>query len=302
MAVRENIAVGNLRLCWLALALLACDSTIVTPNAEEQCRLGGGRWDTVNCAGQGDVCDRAVCEAASGDGCVCDVGCWDGERCRDEAPPPPPRCYNTCDEAPAFDCVATCVPDSPSRSPVCIGGAWACPPEEGYFSESLCDGEPAVGECGGHADVPCPEGLHCDYGPDSDGTCGRSGKMGVCAEGGTCGEFDRDEACSCAGWTNTKPHCGPDDPFVDSGTYAVCEEVDSTVPRCGLWLYCQESRYCVRTPGPLPGVFDYQCENLGFDSETDPHVASCEALADHPCGGDCAEVGDAVILTCGCDS
>jgi hypothetical protein len=37
---------------------------------------------------------------------------------------------------------------------------------------------------------------------------------------------------------------------------------------------------------------------VGFDSEDDPHTASCAGLADHPCGADCVEVGASVILTC----
>lgn len=250
--------------------------------------------------GAQDSCGLIACENTLGEGCLCPQGrCWDGESCLSETETiaAVSRCYNTCDQPAEFDCVASCKPDRPKVSPTCIGSAWICPPEQGYFSSSLC-GAHLPAECGGLAEVQCAEVLFCDYGDDNDGTCGRSGQMGACLEYRGCGEYVRDEACSCGGWVNTTPHCGPDDPFVDSGTYAICDEPREIAPRCGMWLYCGGSQYCVRTPTDQAGVFDYDCASIGWDSEDDPHTASCAGLAEEPCGADCAEVGGVVILTC----
>jgi hypothetical protein len=238
--------------------------------------------------------------------CLDGGGAWDGTKCVEEEPPAltTDRCYETCDAEPSFRCIPTCDPDDATKIkaelPSCVGDAWVCPPEKGFFPSTLC--ATPGGGCGGVENLPCPPGSYCSYGEVDDGTCGRSGQTGTCvAHGGGC-EYYKEPVCSCGGWTNSNPGCGPDDhPFQPGATYATCDDPPPQSPRCGMWLGCTGSRFCVRTPSAVAGIFDYECKSVSWSSDDDPKTAACATL-DHPCAANCSEVDGMVIVTCECTS
>jgi hypothetical protein len=228
------------------------------------------------------------------------VGCSEVTVVPEPSEPADQICHEPCDVEPTFACVTACRAGEAS-APTCVAGAWECPPVDGRFPSSLCEASHASGECGGTQEIGCPDGFYCDFGEVADGTCGRSGQMGICNERPpACYGYvePRVPYCGCGGGRGNLERCPEPRPY-PPGTYATCNDADDLPNRCGPWLDCTGRSYCVRRPSGPAGAFDYRCE-VGEIDPNNPTAARCELLRAHACGANCEQLGDMVLLTCAC--